>query len=210
MGITFEEALFKQMNELFIPDDAVAYDPMGVYSGVVDPTIAASATQEPAYYNPFADSDTTIAGGESLEPPTVEEDDVPSAFAEEGAPGPDDSGMTQALDIESPAAAAPERRDSAVFDAARSTIDEWVSEIRRSVQYFQSNSGNIDAILLSGGAAGIPGFSGYLNRALGIRCDRFDPFRHLSINVRKGNPQLATDRPEEFAVAVGNGLYIFY
>ncbi|MFN7171761.1 MAG: type IV pilus assembly protein PilM [Fimbriimonadaceae bacterium] len=210
MGISSEDALFKQMNELVIPDDAVAYDPMGVYTGVVDPTVAVPATEEPASYNPFADSDTTIAGGEMPEPPVVEEGDVPSAFAEGGAPEPADPGMTQALDIQPPAAVVPAGGDSAVFGAARSALDEWVSEIRRSVQYFQSSSGNIEAILVCGGVAGIAGFEGYLNRALGIRCDRLDPFRRLSMNVRKGDPQLATDRPEEFAVAVGNGLYIFY
>ncbi len=153
----------------------------------------AGGTQEFQPYNPFAE------GGEA---PPAEAQAVP---AEGDAPA---EGAEAA---ESPAPAAPE--PAASSDDAKALSDvmgEFIAEIRRSIDYFKSKGGDVSRLAVCGGGARLKGLEKYLNQALGLPCDLYDPLHRLQINAKKADADYVDAHRQEFAVAVGNGLYILY
>ena len=97
-----------------------------------------------------------------------------------------------------------------MFDAIAPLLDEFVSEIRRSVDYFRSRGGNIDQILLAGGGSKIKGLREFVGQSLGVPCDAYDPFRRLNVNAKKAGQEFVDEHRSEFAVAIGNGLHILF
>lgn len=97
-----------------------------------------------------------------------------------------------------------------VFNSFSSVLDEAVAEIRRSVDWFRSRGSDIQHVLLAGGATRLNGLPGYLHRALGVPCDEFDPTRRLNVNLRKVAPGFVEEHRQEFAVAIGNALHVFF
>lgn len=97
-----------------------------------------------------------------------------------------------------------------LYNAIAPILDEFVGEVRRSIDYYQSRGGVVDAIEVCGGGAKLKGLIPFLSRALGVTCDAYDPLRRLNVNVRKVSPQFVDEHRHEFAVAVGNGLHIFF
>ncbi|MFQ3678008.1 MAG: type IV pilus assembly protein PilM [Fimbriimonadaceae bacterium] len=112
---------------------------------------------------------------------------------------------------EPPVSAAPvPSQASPATTALASAVEEFVGEVRRSVDYFRSRGGNVDVIVLAGGGAKLKGLDDYLRRSLGMECDNYDPLRRLNVNARKVAPDFVDQHRQEFAVAVGNGLHIFF
>jgi type IV pilus assembly protein PilM len=99
--------------------------------------------------------------------------------------------------------------DNRVYNAMVPVLEEFVAEVRRSVDYFKSRGGDVDQMILCGGGARLRGLAHFLGRSLGIQCDNYDPLRRLNVSTKKASPDLNEHR-EEFAVAVGNGLHIFF
>lgn len=97
-----------------------------------------------------------------------------------------------------------------LYNAIAPILEEFVSEIRRSIDYYQSRGGVVDTVELCGGGSKLNGLVPFLSRSLGVTCDAYDPLRRLNVNVRKVSPQFQDDHRHEFAVAVGNGLHIFF
>jgi type IV pilus assembly protein PilM len=97
-----------------------------------------------------------------------------------------------------------------LYSAMAPVLDEFVSEIRRSIDYFRSRGGNIDLIVLCGGGTKLRGLAVYLSNSLGMPCDPYDPLRRLNVNARKIANDYIDEHRQEFAVAVGNGLHIFF
>lgn len=112
---------------------------------------------------------------------------------------------------EEPAAVAPvpSSADPAT-NALASAVEEFVGEVRRSIDYFRSRGGNVDVVALAGGGAKLKGLDDYLRRSLSMDCDNYDPLRRLNVNARKVAPDFLDQHRQEFAVAVGNGLHIFF
>lgn len=94
--------------------------------------------------------------------------------------------------------------------ALSTVLDEFVAEIRRSLDYYRSRGGDVNRITLCGGGAKLRGLAGFLSSNLGVACDNYDPLRRLNLNARKIAPGFVDDHRSEFAVAVGNGLHIFF
>ena len=107
-------------------------------------------------------------------------------------------------------AAVDHTEDSRLYNAIAPVLEELVSEIRRSIDYYRSRGGDVQQVEICGGGAKIRGLAGYLERSLGIACDTYDPTRRLNINARKVAPTFVEEHREEFAVAIGNGLHIFF
>lgn len=141
---------------------------------------SAGATQGFTPYNPFADDAT---------PAPVS--DVPAVPAEPMFPAP------------VPNAGNP-------GSAMSTVLDEFVAEIRRSLDYFKSRGGDVSRITLCGGGAKLRGLAPYLASNLSIPCDNYDPLRRLNLNAKRIAPGFVDDHRAEFAVAVGNGLHIFF
>jgi type IV pilus assembly protein PilM len=100
--------------------------------------------------------------------------------------------------------------EAQLYNSVAPVLEELVSEIRRSIDYYRSRGGDVQQVEICGGGGKIKGLAGYLERSLGIPCDTFDPTRRLNINARKVPPTFVDEHREEFAVAIGNGLHIFF
>ena len=150
------------------------------------------ATQEFQAYNPFAED-----GGFSnpVVPGLPEVDVAPS-------PAPEAEGAAAAM--------VPASSNTPAMNALAPAMDEFVAEVRRSIDYFRSRGGEVDALALCGGGSKIAGLSDFLGQSLGMPCHNLDPLRNLSINAKKADAQFIEQHKEEFAVAVGNGLHFLF
>lgn len=100
-------------------------------------------------------------------------------------------------------------QSDAIYRAIAPAVEEVVAEIRRSIDFYRSKGGDVQRILMCGGGSELKGLRLYLSKALGLNCDVLDPTRRLNVNLRK--PQVPLEQHAgEFAVAIGNGLYIFF
>ncbi len=89
-------------------------------------------------------------------------------------------------------------------------LDEFVAELRRSLDYFRSRGGEIDSVTICGGGSKLKGMAGFIESSLGLKCDELDPMRRLNVNVRKVAPDFIEEHKGEFAVAIGNGLHVVF
>jgi type IV pilus assembly protein PilM len=112
--------------------------------------------------------------------------------------------------VDNTPAPADNSEETRLYNSIAPVLEELVSEVRRSIEYYRSRGGDVHMVELCGGGAKIRGLAGYLQRSLGITCDTYDPTRRLNINARKVPPAFVDEHREEFAVAIGNGLHIFF
>lgn len=193
-------------------DDVAPYQPV---APAVEPTAYASSTgygegdpfmtmddQPPAATpyassdpyaepDPYAPPDPFAVSGEMVEPPLGEVVAAPPSMVPAPVPAVDEEAMR-------------------LYRAVAPLLDEFVAEVRRSVDYFRSRGGDVDVIELAGGGCKIPGLSEYVAALVGVPCDVYDPLRRLTVNARKVAPDFLDAHRQEFAVAVGNGLHIFF
>ena len=159
-------------------------------------------------YNPFADDPLPFNPSASpfADPAPTFGDDLSSASTD------DSFGFTPPVDHPASASSVPADNSQAtqIYNAIAPILEEFVSEVRRSIDYYRSRGGEIDAVELCGGGAKLGGLVAYLSKSLGIECDAYDPLRRLNLNVRKVAPTFVEEHKQEFAVAVGNGLHIFF
>ncbi len=100
--------------------------------------------------------------------------------------------------------------DVRYYNAIAPILDEFLSEVRRSVDYFKSKGGEVDTILLCGGGSKLRGLAGFLNRTLNIDVVMHDPLRNMPVNAKRLETGILEKHRAEFAVAVGNALYICF
>ena len=192
-AVGFQEAETMKRERLSIPDSIA-----GVGGG--DGFGSVGSTQEFQPYNPFSDEPLPAFNPDPVGGPTEYGGAAafdPMADAAPLAPEP------------APAAIAPAVGDD-VFQSVAEVLNEFVDEIRRSVDYFRSRGGDLDVVLLCGGGAKLKGLAQYVQRSLGLTCDSYDPLRRLTVNARKLPPTFTEEHRVEFAVALGNGLHIFF
>ena len=208
-AINIQDAESMKFEHCTIPDWA------GSGGNSMDPFGDSGVTAGFQAYNPFADDPVGFsapAAGDSFEPDVANPFAAPSPFDEPIAE-PEPAFATPPVAPE-PVAATPAQTDNSqeaqIYHAIAPILDEFVSEIRRSIDYYRSRGGDIEAVELSGGGAKLGGLSEYLSKALGIHCESYDPLRRLNLNVRKVAPAFVEEHKQEFAVAVGNGLHIFF
>ncbi|MBI5708433.1 MAG: type IV pilus assembly protein PilM [Armatimonadetes bacterium] len=94
--------------------------------------------------------------------------------------------------------------------AMEEVLNEFVSEVRRSIDYYKSRGASVDRIAICGGGAQQKGLDAFLAKATDLPCDLFDPLKRIQVNAKKSPADLIENHRQEFAVAVGNGLYVFY
>jgi type IV pilus assembly protein PilM len=180
LGVSFEDAERLKVEKGEIPLTAASAPATGMAFNPFDPT---ASTQQFAPYNPFADpADATMAAGAPVEP-------------EPPAPAPvvvQDSEATR------------------IYNAMAPVIDEFASEIRRSLDYFRSKGGTVEMILMAGGGSKMKGMEAFLESVTGLNVQVFDPLRGVTLALRKPDPTLTDQYRQEFIVAVGNGLHICY
>ncbi len=175
------------------------------------------ATQDFTPYNPF--------GEDGPAPPPVMVEETPASapeaaapapynpFAEDpAAPAPEETVAMAPPFEEVPIVAEPVVEDDSgrIYNAMAPVLEEFVAEVRRSVDYFRSRGGEVNRILLAGGGTQIPGLAPYMAKSIGIECDKYDPMRRLNLSGKRIIPDFAAEHSQEFAIAVGNGLHILF
>jgi type IV pilus assembly protein PilM len=193
------EQLKVQLAEVLM-DQVPIGTPFGVPGGFYTPTLGGAPLTPPPGM-PFAGSESApmpgldMPGGESEAPPEV----PPSPFAPEPSPEP-------GLPAAQPAADA---RKVQVFQAIYPLLEELVSEIRRSVEYFRSRhtGADIGHILLCGGSAVIPNLDQFIATSIGIPTSVANPLRGVQLNVRRHGPEYVATHAHLLAVAIGMGLH---
>jgi type IV pilus assembly protein PilM len=180
---------------------------------------APGATQEFQPYNPFSDDPTgagtpdpvAVEQTQAIEPggPVADPNatgtfdpfhDAPMSGASSTPPPSNDASPVPVGDPES----------ARLYQAMAPVIDEFLAEIRRSVDYFRSRGGDIQRIVLCGGGTKLKGLAPFISKNLGMECDPYDPLRRLNVNPRRVAPGFAEEHKQEFAIAIGNGLHIFF
>jgi type IV pilus assembly protein PilM len=122
-------------------------------------------------------------------------------------PFADPSEQTMASDA--PAAATPAPVDeNPLYAAVAPALDELVSELRRSVDYYKNKGGDVDMMMITGGSAQMKNLDKFLTSAVGMTVERMDPFRNVNMSLKSGDPARLEETKSSFAMAIGNGMHI--
>ncbi len=202
LTIPLSEAEQIKRDKLTIPDSA------GISPVIADPFGLTPSGDDFQAYNPFGDAPAPYAaapGDAASVPPAADET---TAYGMEASQEPTESVAPPPVD-HTPAPAV-SGEDARYYNAVAPILEELVAEIRRSIDYYRSRGGDVNQVEVCGGGAKIHGLNSFIERSLSIPCDSFDPTRRLSINERKVPPAYVEEHRGEFAVAIGNGLHIFF
>lgn len=168
--------------------------------GFYTPTLGGAApTISPGM--PFAGSESApipglgaVPEGEEAPPETP-----PSPFETPAAPEPELPAAQPATDA----------RKVQVFQAIYPLLEELISEIRRSVEYFRSRHTDVEIrqILLCGGGAVIPNLDQFIATSIGIPTAIANPLRGVQLNVKRHGPEYVAAHAHLLAVAIGMGMH---
>jgi len=192
MNVSMEEAEQIKQTQASIPASASAN-----YG-----TSAATAAFQP--YNPFGDdappAPADVSMGEAVVAEVEETGDAGEIAAE----------IVEAVEV-APAPVPVSSADSTrIFNAMAGVLEEFVAEVRRSVDYFRSKGGEVDRIELCGGASKIAGLPQFLSSSIGITTEMYDPLQGITINAKKTEDGTLANNRQDFLIAVGNGLHIAF
>lgn len=140
---------------------------------------ASTATQQVTPYNPFADPDEEVPVAEFGMPASVPN---PTDYDTEGG---------------------------RVYSAFAAVLDDFVGEVRRSVDYYRSKGGSVDRVYLCGGSSKLKGFAPFLTKALGMSVEVMDPLKGMNMQLKRPEAAPGSGK-QEFAVAIGNCLHICF
>lgn len=143
---------------------------------------SAGATQQVTSYNPFADP---------VEPAPADPEPAAEPVAD-------------------PAPVAVDDEAGKLNGAMAQVLDEFVVEIRRSIDHYKSKGGDVDLVMLCGGGGKLKGLDGFLGASLGVETQLLDPLNNVSLALKKEGAGFDGSNNLDFAVAVGNGLHISY
>lgn len=93
----------------------------------------------------------------------------------------------------------------ALQETIRSVNDEVISEITRSLDFFKTTTAfeKIDAVIISGGSAKMPGLLSSLSEKLSLEVGMADPFRRIDINKKAFDADYLKEIAPQAAVGVG-------
>ncbi|HEX9679127.1 MAG TPA: type IV pilus assembly protein PilM [Candidatus Saccharimonadales bacterium] len=96
-----------------------------------------------------------------------------------------------------------DKLEGQIYRALEGTIDSVVSEVQKSIKYFDARYGGVklDKIIVSGGAATLPGFPLHLANKVGLQVEIGNAWLNVSYPQSKHNDLIALSN--HFSVAVG-------
>ena len=106
----------------------------------------------------------------------------------------------------------PDEMLQSLRQAAQPLLDEIVRELRRSVNFFQSQTAEaghtvaVEQLLLAGGTAHLPGIAEYMGDRLGMDVRILDPFAIRNFAADGVVTSAVRERASELAVAIGLAL----
>ncbi len=208
LGLASDEGERVKSEELTIP--ATAQASMGGFG--MDFGGGTTTSFDAGAANPFMDASPTQAfqpAGYEISPITGLPEDLPAAnpFADP-AEVPFDAPVAPVAPapVEAPLPVAQDPRTTQILSAVSPILEELVSEIRRSIDYYSSQGGTVNRILLCGGSSKLKGLAGYVSRSISIPAEVLDSTKNISVSAKNA----AGDSHPEFAVAIGNGLHILF
>jgi type IV pilus assembly protein PilM len=126
-------------------------------------------------------------------------------------PFADTTEQTMASDVPPVADAAPVVvDDNGLYTAVANALDELVAELRRSVDYYKTKGGDVDLMMITGGSSQMKNLDKFLTSALGVTVEMMDPYRNVSMSLKKGDPAEYERMKQAFSVAIGNGMHICF
>lgn len=98
---------------------------------------------------------------------------------------------------------APDRLEGQVFRAIESTLENFATELTKSIKFFQTRYPNtpVGGILLSGFSAVVPQFGDYVSAKTGIQASIANPWQQ--VQVSQGDQQQLMPVASEFATVIG-------
>jgi type IV pilus assembly protein PilM len=96
------------------------------------------------------------------------------------------------------------------IDGALETVSDMLAlEISKTFDFYRATAdddGSVQKILISGGGSKLRGLPEYLSNRFEIPVERLDPFRRISFDARRFDPDYMREVVPEMAVAVGLAL----
>lgn len=98
---------------------------------------------------------------------------------------------------------APDRLEGQVYRAIEGTLDNFATEVTKSIKFFQTRYPNtpVGGILLSGYSAIVPGFSQYITTKTGIQSNMANPWQ--KVRVSQSDQQQLSAVASEFSAVIG-------
>jgi len=95
-----------------------------------------------------------------------------------------------------------------IYDAIRSILIDFTTDVRRSLDFFKTQYGedNLDQAYIAGGGSKLKGLKGLLSDALGINFTEIDPWENIKIDTGKFDAGHLQELGPEFVVPVGLAL----
>lgn len=91
-----------------------------------------------------------------------------------------------------------------VVDAITPVLGDLVTELRRSMDYFRSNSGHaVERVILCGGTAKLVGLDRFLSEQLGVPVAIGDPMQAVTVATRQLDPAYVKEVSPLFSVSLG-------
>lgn len=97
----------------------------------------------------------------------------------------------------------PDKLEGQIVRALESTIDQFVAEITKSVQFFQTRyqSTPLTSMILSNYGVTIPGFSAYVSERVGLQATQGNPWQ--KVRVSTADQAKLQSLSAQFAIAIG-------
>lgn len=96
---------------------------------------------------------------------------------------------------------------AAISHAIAPVLVELATELNRSLEYYASrNPSPVNAVIICGGPAKIPGLAGYLENILRVPVTVGDPLQQITINAKRYAPEFLSMVGPVFATSMGLAL----
>ncbi len=107
-----------------------------------------------------------------------------------------------------PAGGGADQQDAQADRAIRNTLSSLVSEIRRSIQFFQNQSRGmtVNRIVMGGGASNIQRLDSYLQKELNLPVEVIDPLLRIPVTGKNISPDALKQYRDMLSVSIGLAL----
>ena len=103
---------------------------------------------------------------------------------------------------------AAEDKQQEIEEIFTTTCTQWVLEIKKAIDLYHSNHPDrpLSKLILSGGGAKVSGLTDFLVQETALSVELFDPFKNMTSNKKKIDPDYLNSVGPEMAIATGIAL----
>ena len=122
-------------------------------------------------------------------------------------PEPEVEAVPAGIPAAVPVAVPPTADQAKIAEAIAPVLLELATELGRSLDYYSSrNPSPVEAVVLCGGVAKLPGLAGYLGNVLGVPVMVGDPLARAQVGSRRFSPEALAELAPVFSASVGLAL----